>query len=147
MKNRFYDKNMHGADGRRQGNLQALLANVGDTEELHKLIMDIASSTHRTPASGADGRRRFLPTASRRAYPGFDFTPMNRAITSLHVFGGPRGSRIRQAQGGTTSWRSRRDFQTSDNVWRLLNLVTGRKFEFTVTTKPRRRRLEGSLDR
>ena len=38
-----------------------------------------------------------------------------------------------------------RELESNDNVWRLLNLVTGRKFEFQVNSKPEKPM--GSVDR
>ena len=59
MKDRFYDKNMHGADwAAARETYEPLLANVGDNEELHNVVMQMIGELNasHTGISGGDAR-------------------------------------------------------------------------------------------
>ena len=146
MKNRFYDAKMHGVNwAAAKDKYESMLPHIADSEELHNVIMEMigelnASPTPASPAApgcpvqGAP-QERIADALSRAST--WNPTPAasTRSATST--------ARVRRT---TITSRSRRatfilavngkDLKTSDNYWKLFNILPGRKFEFLVNTKP-----------
>ncbi|HEY8751688.1 MAG TPA: hypothetical protein VIM11_27155, partial [Tepidisphaeraceae bacterium] len=140
MKNRFYDKNMHGADwaGAKE-TYEALLANVGDTSELHNVIMEMIGELNASHTGVSGGEAPPDVTAVQTRYPGFDMEPDESGyykVSYVYRKGPADHEYVKLKAGNYILAVNRRELKTSENVWRLLNLVTGRKFEFTVNDKP-----------
>ena len=91
-----------------------------------------------TGISGGEGPPDVTGVQSR--YPGFDIEAdesgyLSRFRTVYHK----RPLRIMSTwlkPGNYILSVNGRELKTSDNVWQLLNLVTGRKFEFLINDKP-----------
>jgi tricorn protease len=141
MKNRFYDKNMHGDDwDAAKETYGKLLPNVGDTEELHNVIMEMIGELNasHTGISGGDSPSDVAERVQTR-YPGFDLEPDDSGyfkVTRIYRKGPADHDYIKLKTGDYVLSVNGRELKSSENLWRLLNLVTGRKFEFRVNDKP-----------
>ena len=142
MKNRFYDKKMHGADwAAAKETYEKLLPDVGDTEELHNVIMEMIGEINasHTGISGGDTPSDLAQRIQTR-YPGFDMEPDEESghykISHIYHKGPADHEWVKLKVGDYIFAVNGRELKANDNVWRLLNLVTGRKFEFQVNDKP-----------
>ncbi len=141
MKNRFYDPRMHGVDwAAAREKYKPLLKNVGDSDELHSLIMQMigelnASHTGVTGGGGTGTER----IQTRR--PGFDLAPDPSGfyrVSYVYKKGPVDHDYVRVTNGNFILAVNGKELKTTDNYWRLFNLVSGRKFEFTVNSQPQR---------
>ncbi|HXE53934.1 MAG TPA: S41 family peptidase, partial [Tepidisphaeraceae bacterium] len=142
MRNRFYDPKMHGVDwDAARSTFEPLLANLADNEELHNVIMQMIGELNASHTGITGGYTPGDPNAERlqTLNPGFDLEadpsgyykvsailpkgPADHEWVNLHV-----GDFILSLNGMS--------LKTADNYWKLFNLVPGRKFEFTVNSKP-----------
>ena len=139
MKFRFYDPKMHGVDwAAMKDKYQALLGNVGDSDELRVVIMQMigelnASHTGVTPG-GAPGQEQI-----QTRYPGFDVEPDASGyfkVTHIYRDGPADHDYVKLQTGNLILAVNGKELKTSANYWRHLNLLPGRKFEFTVNSKP-----------
>jgi len=142
MKDRFYDKNMHGADwAAARETYEPLLANVGDNEELHNVVMQMIGELNasHTGISGGDVPLDATDRVQTR-YPGFDVAVDDDSglykVSYIYRKGPADHDYIKLKPGDYLLSVNGHDLKTSDNFWRVLNLVTGRKFEFKVSDKP-----------
>lgn len=139
MKNRFYDPQMHGADwGRMRALYESLLADVGDREELQNVVSQMIgelNASHTGISGGGEPDRNALQTR----YPGFEIEPDSSGFYQVvHVYrNGPADKDYVKIKAG--------DFilavndiplKAGDNYWKLFSLAPGRKFEFTLNSKP-----------
>jgi tricorn protease len=140
MKSRFYDKNMHGADwAAAKETYESLLPNVGDTTELHNVIMQMIGELNASHTGISGGETPLDVTPIQTRYPGFDIEPDESGYFKVaYVYhNGPADHEyVKLKPGNYILSVNGRELKTSENVWRLLNLVTGRKFEFMVNDKP-----------
>lgn len=140
MKNRFYDPKMHGIDwAAARKKYEPLLANIADSDELHTVIMQMigelnASHTGVSGGGRSDGIERI---ATR--YPGFDLEPDASGrykISYIYKKGPADHDYVKLAVGNYILAVNGKPLKTGDNYWKLFNLITGRKFEFSVNSKP-----------
>jgi tricorn protease len=141
MKNRFYDAKMHGVDWRRaRETYEPLLADIGDSDELRTIIMQMigelnASHTGITAAPARDSEN------PQTRYPGFEIEPDPSGYYKVsYIFkkGPADHDYVRIAPGNFILALNGKDLRTTDNYWKFYNLVPGRKFEFTVNSRPDR---------
>ena len=141
MKDRFYDKNMHGADwAAARETYEPLLANVGDNEELHNVVMQMIGELNASH-TGISGGDVPVDTADRvqTRYPGFDVEVDDAGVYKVGAIL-PKGPAdhdyVNLKPGNYLLAINGYELKPTDNFWRVLNLVTGRKFEFRVNSKP-----------
>jgi tricorn protease len=139
MKNRFYDAKMHGVDwARARETYEPLLSDIGDSDELRAVIMQMIGELNasHTGVSAAPGRDTENP---QTRYPGFEIEPDPAGYYKVsHIFkkGPADHDYVKLAPGNFILALNGKDLKTTDNYWRFYNLVPGRKFEFTVNSKP-----------
>ncbi|HWX23262.1 MAG TPA: S41 family peptidase [Candidatus Binatia bacterium] len=146
MKNRFYDPKMHGVDwAAAKETYEPLLGDIADSEELHNVIMEMigelnASHTGISGGGNTDSTRERVQTR----HPGFDLEPDASGyytVSQILKKGPADHDYVKLAPGNFILAVNGKELKTSDNYWRFFNLVPGRKFEFTVNSKPQ---LDGS---
>ena len=143
MKYRYYDPEMHGVNWTAQKDIyESLLPHVADVDELHTVIMMMIgklNSSHTGISGGGVLPGQQPPERVQTRYPGFDMEadpsgffkvsyiyhkgPADHDYTRLHV-----GDFILAING--------KDLKSGDNYWQDFNALPGRKFEFTVNSKP-----------
>jgi tricorn protease len=137
MKNRFYDGKMHGVNwAAAKDTYESLLPNIVDNDELHVVMMQMigelnASHTGVTGAPAAD--------RVQTHYPGFDLAPDASGfykVTHIYKKGPADHDYVKISSGNYIVAVNGRELKTPDNYWKLFNLLPGRKFEFTVNSKP-----------
>lgn len=137
MRDRFYDKNMNGADWAKfKGVYEALLPDVGDREEMQNVIMQMIGELNASHTGVSGGETN--PNALQTRYPGFELTedasgyykvafvykdgPADHDFVKIHA-----GDYILAVNGEA--------LHSGDNYWKNYNLAPGRKMEFTVNSK------------
>jgi tricorn protease len=144
MKNRFYDANMHGANwAANKDTYESLLPYIADTEELHNLIMEMigdmnASHTGISAGGLIPGRVNQEERVQTR-YPGFDMEPDASGfykVSYIYKKGPADHDYVKLATGNYILAVNDKDLKTTDNYWKLFNILPGRKFEFLVNSKP-----------
>jgi len=137
MKNRFYDGKMHGVNwAAAKDTYESLLPNIVDNDELHVVMMQMigelnASHTGVTGAPAAD--------RVQTHYPGFDLAPDASGyykVTHIYRKGPADHDYVKISSGNYIVAVNGRELKTTDNYWKMFNLLPGRKFEFTVNSKP-----------
>lgn len=143
MKNRFYDPKMHGVDwAAAKRTYEPLLANVADTDELHNVIMQMIgelNASHTGISGGGDRGQGEAPERVQTRYPGFELAPHASGfyrISHIYKKGPADHDYVKLAIGDYVLAVNGKALKTTDNYWRLYNLIPGRKFEFTMNTKP-----------
>ncbi|MBI4906699.1 MAG: PD40 domain-containing protein [Acidobacteria bacterium] len=138
MKYRFYDPSMHGVNWNAMKDVyQPLLGNVADTAELHDVMMRMIgelNASHTGVSGGGEAGERI----STR-YPGFDLASDSSGYVKIgHIYKkGPADREyFKLATGHFILAVNGKELKTSENYWKLFNLVPGRKLEFTVNSKP-----------
>jgi tricorn protease len=144
MKNRFYDPNMHGANwAAAKDTYESLLPYIADTEELHNVIMemigDINASHTGISAGGLIPGRPEPEERVQTRFPGFDMEPDASGffkVSYIYKKGPADHDYVKLAVGDYVLAVNGKELKTSDNYWKLFNILPGRKFEFQVNTKP-----------
>ncbi len=150
MKTRFYDPEMHGVDWARMKTLyEPLLAHAADQEEMHNIVLQMIGELNASHTGisaggfgpgGPDGAARGPQTR----YPGFEIEPDASGyykVASLYKNGPADKDYIKIAAGNFILAIDGQELKSGDNYWKFYNTTPGRKFEFTVNSKPS---LEGS---
>jgi tricorn protease len=141
MKFRFYDPYMHGVNwAAAKDTYEPLLPHVADSEELHTVIMQMIGELNasHTGISGS-GRRGEGEERIQTRYPGFDLEPDASGYYKIsHVYkkGPADHDYVKLAAGNFVLAVNGKDLKTTDNYWKLFNLLPGKKFEFKVNSKP-----------
>ena len=141
MKNRFYDAKMHGVNWTlAKDKYESLLTHVADTEELHDVIMEMIGEINASH-TGISGGGETEPNReiARTNYPGFDLEsdPSGYYKVSWIYRKGPADhDYLKIAKGNFILSVNGKPLKTTDNYWRLFNLLPGSKFEFTVNSAP-----------
>ena len=144
MKNRYYDANMHGANWTAaKDTYESQLPYIVDTEELHNLIMemigDINSSHTGISAGGVVPGRTAQEERVQTRYPGFDMEADPSGlykVSRIYKKGPADHDFVKLAVGNFVLSVNDKQLKTSENYWKLFNVLPGRKFEFLVNTKP-----------
>jgi tricorn protease len=144
MKNRFYDPKMHGANwAAAKDTYEPLLGYMADTEELHNVIMEMigdmnASHTGISAGGQLPGRTQADERIQTR-YPGFDLEPDASGyykVSYIYKKGPADHDYVKLAAGNYVLAVNDKEMKTSDNYWKLFNILPERKFEFLVNSKP-----------
>jgi tricorn protease len=144
MKNRFYDANMHGANwAAAKDKYESLLPYIADTEELHNVVMEMigdmnASHTGISAGGQIPGRVNQEERVQTR-YPGFEMEADSSGfykVSSIYRKGPADHEYVRLAVGNFVLALNDKELKTSENYWKLFNILPGRKFEFLVNSKP-----------
>jgi tricorn protease len=144
MKNRFYDAKMHGADWTSaKDKYESLLPYIADTEELHNVIMemigDMNASHTGVSAGGQIPGRVAQDERVQTRYPGFEMEPDASGFFKVsHIYrkGPADHDYVKLAVGNFILGVNDKEMKTSENYWKLFNILPGRKFEFLVNSKP-----------
>jgi tricorn protease len=144
MKNRFYDPKMHGADWTAaKDKYESLLPYVADTEELHNVIMemigDVNASHTGISAGGVIPGRMSQDERVQTRYPGFEMEPDASGfykVSYIYRKGPADREYLKLAVGNYILGVNDKEMKTSENYWKLFNILPGRKFEFLVNSKP-----------
>ncbi|MBI3209937.1 MAG: PD40 domain-containing protein [Candidatus Solibacter usitatus] len=143
MKFRFYDPKMHGVNWNAMKDVyQPLLGNIRDTEELQAVLMQMIgelNASHTGVSGGGDPSERIVTR-----YPGFDLQSDTSGFYKVgHIYkrGPADHDYVKLAAGNYLLAVNGKELKTSENYWKLFNLLPGRKLEFTVNSKPQ---MEGS---
>ncbi|HTS31063.1 MAG TPA: S41 family peptidase [Bryobacteraceae bacterium] len=143
MKNRFYDARMHGANwAAAKDTYEPLLGNIADTEELHNVIMEMigdmnASHTGISAGGILPGRQQAEERIQTR-HPGFELEPDASGyykVSYIYKKGPADHDYIKLAVGNYVLAVNDKEMKTSDNYWKLFNILPERKFEFLVNSK------------
>jgi tricorn protease len=141
MKYRFYDPKMHGVDwAAAKQKYEPLLANLADSDELYSVIMQMIGELNasHTGVTAATSSGESAGRAQTR-YPGFDLEPDASGyykVASIYKKGPADHDYVKLSVGDLILAVNGKELKTSDNYWRLFSLVPGRRFEFTVNSKP-----------
>jgi tricorn protease len=144
MKNRYYDPQMHGANWTAaKDTYESILPYIADTEELHNLIMemigDINSSHTGISAGGVIPGRTVEEERVTTRYPGFELEADASGlykVSRIYRKGPADHDYSKLAVGDYVLAVNDKELKTSDNYWKLFNLLPGKKFEFRVNGKP-----------
>ncbi len=144
MKNRYYDPKMHGANwAAAKDKYEALLGNIADIEELQNVIMEMIGEINSSHTGISGGTR--LPTAENASeriatrYPGFDMAADPSGfykVTYIYRKGPADHDYVKLAPGNFILAVNGKDLKTSENYWKLFNIMPEKKFEFMVNSKP-----------
>ena len=144
MKNRFYDRNMHGVDwAKMRAHYEPLLDHAGDQEEMHNIVLEMIGELNASHTGvsagfgpgGPDGPGRGPQTR----YPGFELEadPSGHYKVAYIYRKGPADKDyIQLGLGNFILAIDGQELKTTDNYWKFYNAVPGRKFEFTLNSKP-----------
>ncbi|HEY2588131.1 MAG TPA: S41 family peptidase [Tepidisphaeraceae bacterium] len=144
MRNRFYDRPMHGVDwDAARATYEPLLDDVADSDELHNVIMQMIGELNASHTGITGGYNPVADASAERLQtlnPGFGLAPdaeSGRYKVSSILRKGPADHEwVKIHPGDFILAVNGMDLKTPDNYWKLFNLVPGRKFEFTVNSKP-----------
>lgn len=137
MKNRFYDGKMHGVNwAAAKDTYESLLPNIVDNDELHVVMMQMIGELNasHTGVTGAPATDRL-----QTHYPGFDLAPDASGfykVTHIYKKGPADHDYVKISSGNFIVAVNGHELKTTDNYWKMFNLLPGRKFEFTVNSKP-----------
>ncbi len=143
MKNRFYDPKMHGANwSAAKDTYEPLLGYIADSEELHNIIMEMIGDMNASHTGISGGTRLPNETPEEREqtrYPGFDLEPDASGyykVSYIYRKGPADHDYVKLSVGNYVLSVNDKAMKTSDNYWKLFNVLPGRKFEFLVNSKP-----------
>ena len=140
MKNRFYDPKMHGVDwDAAKKKYEPLLANIADSDELHTVLMQMIGELNASHTGVSGGGRSDGAEKISTRYPGFDLEaddPGRYKVSYIYKKGPADHDYVKLAVGNYILAVNGKPLKTGDNYWKQFNLIPGRKFEFSVNTKP-----------
>ena len=139
MKNRFYDGKMHGVNwAAAKDTYETLLSNIADNDELHVVMMQMIGELNASH-TGVTGGGAAAADRIQTHYPGFDLAPDPSGfykVTHIYRKGPADHDYVKISRGNYVVAVNGREIKTTDNYWKLFNLLPGKKFEFTVNSKP-----------
>ncbi len=140
MKNRFYDPKMHGVDwAAAKKKYETLLANIADSDELHTVIMQMIGELNASHTGVSGGGRSDGTERISTRYPGFDLeadASGHYKISYIYKKGPADHDYVKLAVGNYILGVNGKPLKAGDNYWKLFNIIPGRKFEFSVNSKP-----------
>ncbi len=144
MKNRYYDPKMHGTNwAAAKDKYEALLGNIADLEELQNVIMEMIGELNSSHTGISGGTR--LPGEPGRAdriatrYPGFDMAADSSGfykVSYLYRKGPADHEYVKITPGHYILAVNGKELKTTENYWKLFNIMPEKKFEFVVNSKP-----------
>ena len=143
MKYRYYDASMHGVDwAALKDTYESLLPHVADVDELHNVIMMMIgklNSSHTGISGGGLLPGQPPPERVQTRYPGFEMEPDPSGYFKVsHIYrkGPADHDYIKLHEGDFVLSVNGKDLKSGDNYWQYFNALPGRKFEFSVNSKP-----------
>ncbi|HYK60719.1 MAG TPA: S41 family peptidase [Bryobacteraceae bacterium] len=143
MKYRYYDAGMHGVNWEAQKDIyETLLPNVADVDELHNVIMMMIgklNSSHTGISGGGLIPGQQAPERVQTRYPGFEMEPDPSGyfkVSYIYQKGPADHDYVKLRVGDYVLSVNGKDLKSGDNYWQYFNELPGRKFEFTVSSKP-----------
>ncbi|HLH43502.1 MAG TPA: S41 family peptidase [Bryobacteraceae bacterium] len=143
MKYRYYDAGMHGVNWEAQKDIyQTLLPNVADVDELHNVIMMMIgklNSSHTGISGGGLLPGQQPPERVQTRYPGFEMEPDSTGyfkVSYIYRKGPADHDYVKLQAGDYILSVNGKDLKSGENYWQYFNELPGRKFEFTVNSKP-----------
>ena len=143
MKNRFYDPKMHGVNWEAaKDKYESMLPHIADNEELHNVVMEMIGELNASHTGISGGTRlpgEATPERIQTRYPGFELLPDTSGFYKVgYIYRkGPADHEYTKiAPGNFLLAVNGKELKTSDNYWKLFNILPGRKFEFLVNSKP-----------
>ncbi len=141
MKYRFYDAKMHGVNWNlAKDKYESLLPHIAGLDDLHDVVMEMIgelNASHTGITGGSEGDPPREPVVTR--FPGFELEPDASGFykVALIYHKGPADhDYVKLAKGNFITSVNGKDLRTTDNYWRMFNLLPGEKFEFQVNSKP-----------
>ena len=138
MRDRFYDRNMNGADWEKyRGVYEPLLDDVGDREEMQNVIQQLIGELNasHTGVSGGDPN----PNAFQTRFPGFELTADSSGyykVAYIYKNGPADHDYARIHAGDFVLAVNGRPLHSGENYWKDYDLAPGRKLEFLVNSRP-----------
>jgi len=139
LKHRYYDGNMNGVDwAAMEKKYEPLLADVADREELHDVIMQMIgelSSSHTGVGGGGEPDRNAIQTR----YPGFELAADDSGfykVSYIYKDGPADHDYVKIHVGDFIVAVNGVPLRSGENYWKLYSFASGRKFLFTVNSKP-----------
>jgi len=143
MKNRFYDPKMHGANwNAAKDTYESLLGYIADSEELHNVIMEMIGDINASHTGISGGTRLPGEREEERAqtrYPGFELDPDASGfykVSYIYHKGPADHDYVKVSVGDYILAVNDKPLKTSENYWKLFNILPGSKFDFLVNSKP-----------
>ncbi|HEY7327235.1 MAG TPA: S41 family peptidase [Gemmataceae bacterium] len=143
MKHRFYDPAMHGVDwAKMRETYEPLLAHVGETEELHDVIMMMIgelNASHTGVSAGGRGGRGRGEDSDQTRYPGFELEADSSGfykVTHVYKEGPADKDFVKINPGDFILAIDGQPIKTGDNYWKLYTTAPGDRLEFLVNNKP-----------
>ncbi|HEX3878880.1 MAG TPA: S41 family peptidase, partial [Bryobacteraceae bacterium] len=144
MKNRYYDAKMHGADwAAAKDKYESLLGNIADIEELQNVIMEMIGEINSSHTGISGGTRlpgdQARPDRITTRYPGFDMQADSSGyykVSYIYRKGPADHEYVKIAPGNFILAVNGEELKTSENYWKLFNIMPEKKFEFVVNSKP-----------
>ena len=141
MRDRFYDKAMHGVDWAKvRARYEPLLPDVADREELQAVISQAIGELNASH-TGISGGGEPDPTAIRTRFPGFEVAPDPSGlykVTYVYRKGPAAHDYARVKPGDFLLAVDGVPLKSSDNYWKLYGTASGKKLELTFSSKPSR---------
>jgi len=138
MRDRFYDKNMNGADWQKYRSVyEQLLEDVGDRDEMQNVIQQMIGELNASHTGVSTGDPN--PNAIQTRYPGFELVADASGYYKVaYVYkDGPADHDYARVHAGDFILAvNGRALRSGENYWRDYNLAAGRKLEFQVNSKP-----------
>jgi tricorn protease len=143
MKYRYYDPSMHGVNWAAAKDVyETLLPDVADVDELHTVIMMMIgklNSSHTGISGGGLVPGQQPADRVQTRYPGFDLEPDSSGyykVSYIYHKGPADHDYVKLKVGDYILTVNGKDLKSGDNYWQYFNELPGRKFEFTVNSKP-----------
>jgi tricorn protease len=143
MKHRFYDPAMHNVDwAKMRETYEPLLAHVGETEELHDVIMMMIgelNASHTGVSAGGRGGRGRAEDSDQTRYPGFELEANSNGfytVTHLYKDGPADKDFVKIKPGDFIIAIDGQPIKAGDNYWKLYTIAPGERMEFLVNNKP-----------
>jgi tricorn protease len=122
---------------------EPLLAHIADADELHNIVMEMIGELNASH-TGISGGGTFPgePTPQERIqtrYPGFELQPDSSGyykVSSIYRHGPADHEYHKISVGDYVLGVDGREIKTKENYWQLFNVLSGRKIEFLLNSKP-----------
>ena len=143
MKYRFYDPKMNGVNWEAlKDTYESILPHIADIDEFHVLVMDMIgklNASHTGISGGSLPGQTSRQAGAQTRYPGFDLEADSSGyykVSYIYHKGPADHDYVRLHVGDLILAVNGKELKTSDNYWQSFNLLTGRRFDFTVNSKP-----------
>ncbi len=138
MKFRFYNPAMNGVDWNKMKTMyEPLIDYTADQEEMHNVILEMIgelNASHTGISAGFGGRAEV-----QTRYPGFELEPDSSGyykVTWMYKDGPADHDYVKIKEGNFILAIDDHPLKSGDNYFQYFNAAAGRKFEFTVNSKP-----------